>query len=453
MHNVHKKNTVRYYLFLIIALSFLFFTGDLGLIDVQKTAIVMAVGIDREEDTFIVTSQIAIPQSSKQGNASETVQLVSRGKTVADAFEEINVKTGWYPKLVFCRLIILGEKTTEKNVFDALDFFLLDEYLTDNCLLAACDGLAKDLLNVTALVDPSGSVAMQKVLSPHAERVGTVLPSTLREFSIGYFSDSRSAFLPLLKTQPQQEQVGKNGGENAQNKQNSGSESSSGNSSNSSSSEQNSSSSENGSSSESSSSSSSSESSKSSSSSQSGEGSQSAGGGGKQTDKPVFSASETALFVGGKRVGLLTKEETFAVGAIKHELRLAAYSVPDGNETCTLSIKHNTPKSKFSLGKDKRATLKIELTLSAGILDYSKTLSLEETKDAGDVPEGVFEKAGKLLSSQINTAFEKCRAVNCDVFELAKSLKKYEKELFGELKKDVVQNSILQVSVRFRNVR
>ena len=88
MRKPHQNNTVRYYLLVIILLSFLFFSGDLGLIDVQKTAIVMAVGIDREEDTFIITSQIAVPQASKQGKATETVQIVSRGKTVADAFEE-----------------------------------------------------------------------------------------------------------------------------------------------------------------------------------------------------------------------------------------------------------------------------------------------------------------------------------------------------------------------------
>ena len=178
MRKPHQNNTVRYYLLVIILLSFLFFSGDLGLIDVQKTAIVMAVGIDREEDTFIITSQIAVPQASKQGKATETVQIVSRGKTVADAFEEINAKTGWYPKLVFCHLIVIGENTAQNDVFDALDFFLLDEYMSDNCLLATCDGFAKDMLNVTSLIDPSGSVAMQKVLSSHAERVGTALPPT-----------------------------------------------------------------------------------------------------------------------------------------------------------------------------------------------------------------------------------------------------------------------------------
>ena len=207
MHNTHSKNTVRYYLVIVFVLLFLFFSNDFGLIDVHKTALVMAVGIDREDDTFIITSQIAVPQSSKDGKATESVQLVSRGKTVGEALDEINAKTGWYPKLVFCNLIILGEKTTQENVFDALDYFLRDEYLSDACLVATCEGLAKELLDTTALVEHASSTAMQKVLSSHAKQVGTVLPTTLREFAIGYFSESKSGFLPILKKEPQQEHI------------------------------------------------------------------------------------------------------------------------------------------------------------------------------------------------------------------------------------------------------
>ncbi len=417
MRNTHRKNTVRYYLLVVLALVFLFFSGDYGLIDTQKTAIVMAVGIDREEETFIVTSQIAIPQSSKQGSANQTVQLVSRGKTVADAFEEINAKTGWYPKLVFCHLIILGEKTAQKDVFDALDFFLLDEYMSDNCLVATCDGTAKDMLNTTALVDPSVSVAIQKVLSPHAERVGSALPSTLREFAIGYFSDSKSGFLPIVKTEPQQETIGESeqGGSTAQgSSQNSaqGGESGQG---------------------------------------QSGQKTQSSQGG--ETDKPVFSASETALFFKGKRVGTLTKEETFAFNAVKSDLRLAAYSVEHEGAFCTLNIKHNDPKTEFSLGADDRGTYKIDLTLSAGLLDYSKALPKEDTADVGDTPSGVFAQAEKRLSGQIHTLFEKCRTTNCDLFELVSSLQKKKHNRFDELRATVLQNAVLDVSVHFQGVR
>ena len=106
VYGARGARAVRYYVALILALLVLFFSNDFGTTDVQKTAIVMAVGIDRQEEEFIVTSQIAIPQSSKQGGASQAVQLVSKGKTVAEAFAQINAKTGWYPKLVFCRLIL-----------------------------------------------------------------------------------------------------------------------------------------------------------------------------------------------------------------------------------------------------------------------------------------------------------------------------------------------------------
>ena len=426
MHNVHTRNTVRYYILIVAVLAFLFFSNDFGLTDVQKTAIVMSVGIDREENEFILTSQIAVPQSSKQGNASQAVQLVSRGKTVAEAFEQINAKTGWYPKLVFCKLIILGSKTVENNVFDALDYFLLDEYLSDGCLVATCDGLAKDLLNTAALVDPSSSVAMTKVLSSHAQRVGTVLPATLREFSAMYFSESKSGFLPVLKTEPQQEKIGNSGGTGSNESQNS---------------EQNSQNGENGSA----------QSSNTQNSSQSG--SQNGSPGGQNNDKPVFSAQETALFVAGKRVGTLTAEETFAYNAVKNELRLAAYSVEHKDNVCTLSVKQNTPKRKLKVGKDGSANFQIDLSLTAGLLDNSAALPLDELSDGGDVPGGVFTAAQKKLAGEINTLFEKTKAVGCDLFGVRELLIKYEKRDLHHFQDSLLSNTVLAVNVSFQNVR
>ncbi|MBQ8295487.1 MAG: hypothetical protein IJX87_03525 [Clostridia bacterium] len=456
MHNAHGKNTVRYYITLIVLIVFLFFSNDFGLIDIQKTAIVTAVGIDREEEEFILTSQIAVPQSSKQGKATQSVQIVSRGKTIADAFDEINAKTGWYPKLVFCNLILLGKKTTEQNVFDALDYFLRDEYLSDNCLLAACDGFAKDLLNTTALVDSTNSMAMEKVLSSHAERVGFVLPASLKDFAIGYFSESRCGYMPVLKTEPQQEQIGNNEkDQNSENNPNSGNDSgsasdSSSSSSSSASSSDTASSSENLSSQNSSSEKEqSSESSAQSPSSQSGESSE----GSKTENKPVFSASETALFVDGKRVGSFTREETFAFGAVKSNLKLAAYTLKQNEDVCTLTIRHNDTKTKLSIGKDDRACLKVRISLRAGVLDYSKSQDLTQTKDAGDVPQGIFPAAEKKLAAEIKQVFEKCRLLGCDLFGILERLEKYEQKHFDHLKNTALDSAIVDVHVHIGNIR
>ena len=422
------KHTLFYYLALVFILICMFFSNDYGMLDVQKTAIVLAVGVDREDDTFILTSQIAVPESSKQGKATQTVELVSRGKTVADAFRQINAKTGWYPKLVFCKLIVLGEKTLEKNAMDALDFFSLDEYMSDNCLVACCDGLAKDILNTQALIDSAGSIAISKVLSTHAERVGTALPASLRQFCIGYFGKSKSGFLPIVQTQPQQEQVG-----------GSGSSSGSGSSGNQSGGDSSSGSGQSGQSS--------------SGGSGGGSGGSAGSGGAEKQEKPVFSASRTALIVEGKRVGELSEEETFAVCAVKRELKLAGFSVQNEDGVCTLSIKNNAPSSKLQLGADGRATMQISLTLTAGLLDYSTARDLNDLTDAGDVPATVFPLAAKKLKAQISSAYEKCRSCGCDVFELNSLLFKKHPKRFEALQKNALQESVLEVNVHFENVR
>ncbi len=431
MHNAHARNTVRYYLLVIFLLAFLFFSNDFGLVDVQKTAIVMAAGIDREGEDFILTSQIAIPQSSKQGKATEAVQLVSRGKTVAEAFEEINAKTGWYPKLVFIKLVVLGEKAAKENVFDALDFFLRDEYLTDDCQLAVCEGLAKDMLNISPLVDPSSGVAISKVLSPHAERVGTVLPMNLKDFAIDYFGDSRSGLLPVLKKEEQQEKIGSEqggaggqsgGGSSQGSGESSGGQGSAGGASG-------------------------------------GESGEAGGSGGQEKsgeappEKPVFSAKRTALFYRGKWVDTLTEEETFAVQAATGKLQLANYSVAVDGGSCSLIIKRNLPSLRLQVGKDGRGQLDIQIVLVAGTADFSKSQDLESTKDAGSIPDGVFFAASKALSATLTTAFEKAKRADCDIFGLQERLIKYKSRKLGQFQESLLDNTSLSVRVSFEKLR
>lgn len=410
MRKYHTKNTIRYFILVAIFFVFLFFTNDFGLIDIQKTAIILAAGIDRDEEGFIVTSQVAIPNPSEQGKSTNTVQIVSHGKTVADAFGDINAKTGWYPKLVFCNLIILGEDTVEQNVFDALDYFLLDEYLSDNCLVATCEGKATDILNTTALVEDSSSAAIEKILSPHAERVGTVLTATLRTFSMLYYDNNACGMLPVVKLKNQQEPSTKESQptQPAQNGQNQ----------------------------------------------QSNQSSQSSGGkNANQKEMPVFSAEETALFKNGKRVGTLTAEETFTTNALLRKLRLASYSVTTQNIPCTLTIKQNAPKLKFKVSKKGIATLQIDLTLTVGLLDYAKALPVDEIKDMGDVPAGAFSAAQKKLAGEISALFEKTRALDCDLFRLRDRFRKMGNVNYTKYEGDLLKNTVLEINVRFQNVR
>lgn len=205
---MQAKRTVRYFLAILGVLLVAFFSNDFNLVAVQKTAIITAIGIDKEDDAFTLTAVIANPAA--QGDNGQTAGgksggngynvVEGKGGTVAKALEDINAKTGWYPKLVFCRLILLGETLCNSNVFDGLDYFLRNEYTAKDALLATT-GKAKDILSAKPPFNAAVSDALEKVLSDQPKRVGTVLTATLREFSIGYFSAGSSGYMPIVQTE------------------------------------------------------------------------------------------------------------------------------------------------------------------------------------------------------------------------------------------------------------
>ncbi|MDE6667853.1 MAG: hypothetical protein K2K38_05850, partial [Clostridia bacterium] len=89
-----SRASVLIYLVLFLALLGLFFTNDFGLVDIHKSAIITAVGIDLEEEEVQVTAEIAVPQPSQSGENIKYTQVQGSGLTIADALNEINAKTG-----------------------------------------------------------------------------------------------------------------------------------------------------------------------------------------------------------------------------------------------------------------------------------------------------------------------------------------------------------------------
>lgn len=253
---------------LCIAVLFTFFSNDFGLVDIQKTALVLAAGIDRTEDEFALTAQIAVPKGSdRTTGGTSSVEIEGRGATVSDCLADLYAKTGWVPKLVFCDLLVLGETVVQRDVFDCLDYFLRNEYIPDSCLLATCEGSAGELLSSASAIDDTSALALEKLFSDAAQKSGWVMTTTLREFAIGYFGESRSGYMPYVRAQAQegsQEQGGQSGGQG--------------------------------------------------------------GAQPSQQEQKIYSAQETAVFSGGRQVALLTPEETFAFSLLEGNIYAGTFT-------------------------------------------------------------------------------------------------------------------------------
>ena len=188
----------RVFVFAAAFLLLLFASNDFGLIDIQKTAIVLALGVDAsaQEGLLDVTAQIGSADANGAAQASNiTIERVS---TVGEAIARLNRRTGWYPTFVHCRLLLLGGQTAERDVFGILDYFLRSEYIEDSCLLALCAGRAQEALEAGA---PGGELtanAIAKVFSGEAQKTGLVSAVSLREFAKGYYGAGASGRLPYL---------------------------------------------------------------------------------------------------------------------------------------------------------------------------------------------------------------------------------------------------------------
>lgn len=211
MSAVHKLWT-RIFICAAGLLLLLFFSNDFGLIDIQETAIVVAIGIDSAENGqgYDVTAQIAVPASTGSDSAGNVT--VKNAKTVGEAITMLNHETGWYPTLVHCKLILLGEKTADSDVFDALDYFLRNDAVEDSCLVAVCEGTAREIFQAQSPVKDISASAISKVLSSEAQKTGIVSVTILKDFAKKYYSVSQSGFLPVLSVKSEADSQG---GENA----------------------------------------------------------------------------------------------------------------------------------------------------------------------------------------------------------------------------------------------
>ena len=325
---------------------------------------------------------------------------------MAQAFKEINTKTGWFPKLIFCDLILLGEDTVKDNVLDCLGFFLRDEYISDNCLLATCEGKAEDLLNAKVPTDNMTAFALQKILATEAKQAGNISTINLKDFSIGYYAEHKSGYMPYVRQIPQSEgQNSDGGGGGSGGGQQSfapsygaavpvqGSQSSS----------------------------------------------QKSGGG--QEQQKVFDASQTAVFFEGKRVGILNKEQSFAMNLAINSIRQATLEVPFEDKVYALYLTGVGAEIDFRIDNN-RPLLNVNIKATARNSDCDFPLSLEEIATPNEVKKEVLQEAEKILEQNLASVFETCRAVKCDIFEVLDKLQKFERN-YHSAYKDVILDRVI----------
>jgi len=369
------KLPIRLYVLIAAILAFAFFSNDFGLVDIQKTAIILAAGVDKADEEFTLTAQISVPKGDKSQGGSSAVNLTTSGKTVSDCVSNLYSETGWVPKFIFCGLIVLGEDTAKEDIFGSLDYFLRNEYMDDSCLVALCEGSAKELLTSQNAIDDTSSFAVEKLFSDAAEKSGRVSKTTLKELAVDYYGTSHSGYLPYLVKEEQTNEDEEGG------------------------------SSQGG----------------------SGSGGESSQGQGGQK-KYVYRASTTALLKEGKLVGMLDENQTLFFNLLRGKVKFGTITVDAEGKSQTVVIN----KNDGGVSLDMKGTPKIKLSLDLAVALYNADRP-SPASELGDknISQETKQTIEDMLTGGVKEVWGKVAETDCDLFYVLRDLyrsspKKYE---------------------------
>lgn len=382
----------------------LFFTHDFGLIDIEHTAIIVALGVDKNKENteYEISAQIAIPQASAD-NASESESVISaKGQTIGEALDKIAVNTGWYPLFSFCNMVILGENALKGNVMDSVNYFIRTDRLPDSAAICACEGSAKDLLLTDTPLDSVSSFALEKILEQDYAKLDRIANVNIKNFADGYFSKSQRGFLPYVKTIPSGD------AENASKGGNNGSGSQK-------------------------------------------EGGNTDEGENAESKSIIYDASSAIIFSKGKAVGMLAPEETLLFN-LKDKHSIDTFFKIDeaeihGQKTPVLVEIDETKKKygfKFENGKP---VYEITLEFQCRVVSANADMPVSELFPAAKASDEILRATEKKITETLEKIYRKIQLADCDLFGIKNTLYRFHYPRYDELKDNIIRSTVLKTNV------
>lgn len=384
------------YLLIFAVLAFMFFTNDFGLLDLRKTSVVIGVALDTEGDDVVLTAQLAVPQPAENGENTKFNIVTGTGPTIASALNEINVKTGFYPKLVFCKLIVIGESCFDRDLKTLLDYFFRNEYTGLTLSVAACEGKASELIAQQFPCGNSATDVIDKLLSDEARASGNVSTTTVKVLGEKLFSPSECAYMPYLENGILEEEGGGEGG-------GSGGES----------------------------------------------GGSGGGGGSQQCEESELVCDKCAVFSEGVCKGVLSKDQTFALNLLYGDVRHAFMESGESGEGHVLGLRDCKGDVVFKVEGDS-AMLELKFAATVKIQDDERGFSPEKIKEGG-VKDEILRTGEDTVCALFESLFNEIKSLGCDVFGLRTKLYKNYYGRYEEMKDGIYDNLEFKCAVRLKS--
>lgn len=151
---------------IIILISFLFLlTGCFDYQEINNLAFISAIGIDYQDNEYIVTLETLNDKIDKDSMKITTYTETGKDKSFAKAMEKASDKLSNQSNFSHAKLIIVSKSIASDKLGNIADFFLRSTYTRENIyIISSLDHSPEELLNNTNEENPIASTAIVELL-------------------------------------------------------------------------------------------------------------------------------------------------------------------------------------------------------------------------------------------------------------------------------------------------
>ncbi len=193
-----RRVNSKWILLVVVVVAVAALDGLSSNINLLDRAIVVGMGIDYVDGELSLSAQAIIPKnSSSASQGNDFVVYSARGETVQEAVENLSYSVGLKASFAHTNVIVLGESFLKSGRTDVIEFLVSGDLVTDNTLLVAGAGDAKDILAVSMPINEVASYHLTEILQSNRKEAGQN-PSTLKDYFEDIYKVGETACLPLV---------------------------------------------------------------------------------------------------------------------------------------------------------------------------------------------------------------------------------------------------------------
>lgn len=189
----------RIFAFIFVLFILLLSSGCYNYKEINEMAIVSSIGIDKDDDNYIVSAQIMNSKESEDSEDSQITVYSKKGKTIHEALRNLTLES---PRKLYgnhLSKIVLSEGVAKEGIENVLDIFLrVTEVRNEFIITIVKKDKASDVLKVLTTTETIPAEYVKLSLKTADLNTGLSYTTKLEEFLSLYYKKGVDPVVPVL---------------------------------------------------------------------------------------------------------------------------------------------------------------------------------------------------------------------------------------------------------------